>query len=143
MAERGGGVRMKVDKAPTRKALVKFVKDNTDTSGKYPQMVMTDERAGYKALRGGQSGYIHRTVNHSEYEWVRGIAHTNTVEGVFSLFKRSVVGAYHSVSAKHLPAYLDEFAFRFNRRTSKQLFEDTVRHLATADPMTFAKLTRE
>ena len=42
-----------------------------------------------------------------------GDVHTNTIEGAFSLFKRSIVGAFHKVSVKHLPAYLDEFEFCF------------------------------
>ena len=43
----------------------------------------------------------------------RGIADTHTNEGVWSLFKRSVVGTYHQLATKRLPAYLDEMAFRF------------------------------
>jgi hypothetical protein len=49
-------------------------------------------------------------------EWERDIVHTNTLEGVWSLFKRSIIGSYHQVSVKHLDRYLDEFEFRFNNR---------------------------
>ena len=42
--------------------------------------------------------------------------HSNTVEGVFSLIKRGVMGTFHSVSRKHLPNYLNEFEFRHNTR---------------------------
>ncbi len=42
--------------------------------------------------------------------------HSNTVEGVFSLLKRGVMGTFHSVSRKHLPNYLNEFEFRYNTR---------------------------
>ena len=55
-------------------------------------------------------------MNHSEGEYVRGTAHTNTVEGYFSLFKRGIVGAYHHVGEKHLHRYLAEFDFRYNAR---------------------------
>jgi transposase-like protein len=58
------------------------------------------------------------TVDHHQKEWVRGIAHTNTLENVWSLFKRSIIGSYHQVSVKHLDRYLDEFEFRFNTRAS-------------------------
>jgi hypothetical protein len=54
---------------------------------------------------------------------VRGIVHTNTLEGVWSLFKRSIIGSYHQVSVKHL--YLDEFEFRINNRENPYLFRDT------------------
>lgn len=84
-----------------------------------------------------------KNLNHSAKEWVRGQVHTNTIEGVFSLFKRAVIGQYHHVSRKHLDAYLDEFEFRFNRRNSTKLFEDTIKHLATANPLTFARLTAQ
>lgn len=133
---RGGQVRLKVDRRATGRVLRSFIKA---TTAKGPKTIYTDDHGGYKRIGGG--GVTHESVNHSASEWVRGQVHTNTIEGVFSLFKRSIVGAYHQVSAKHLPSYLDEFQFRFNRRNSAKLFEDTVRHLATADPLTFAKLT--
>ena len=49
-------------------------------------------------------------------EYVRGNTHTNTIEGFWSQFKRSVHGTFHCVSPKHLQAYLDEFSFRYNHR---------------------------
>jgi hypothetical protein len=42
--------------------------------------------------------------------------YSNTVEGVFSLIRRGVMGTFHSVSRKHLPNYLNEFQFRWNTR---------------------------
>ena len=70
-----------------------------------------------------------------------GNIHTNTVENAFSLLKRGISGTWHKVSAKHLPAYLDEMMFRFNRRDSDVLFLDTLRHMVTAPVLTFEKLT--
>ena len=58
----------------------------------------------------------HRTVNHAASEYVRGDAHTNTVEGYFSIFKRGIYGVYHHVSQEHLKRYLCEFNFRYNYR---------------------------
>ena len=55
-------------------------------------------------------------MNHSAKEYVRGDAHTNTVEGYFSIFKRGIYGVYHHVSAEHLKRYLGEFDFRYNHR---------------------------
>ena len=57
---------------------------------------------------------------------MRGQVHTNTVESAWSLFDRAVIGSYHKLSVKHLPAYLDEFAFRFNNRENPYLFRDTI-----------------
>ena len=55
-------------------------------------------------------------------EWVRGEVHTNTMEGVWSLLKRSIIGSYHQISVKHLDRYLDELEFRFNNRNNPYLF---------------------
>jgi hypothetical protein len=56
------------------------------------------------------------TVNHSAREYVRGDAHTNTVEGYFSILKRGITGTYHHVSQQHLKRYLAEFDFRYSNR---------------------------
>jgi len=65
----------------------------------------------------------------------------NTVELAFSLLKRGIPGAWHKISAKRLAAYLEEMTFRFNRRKNPDLFIDTLRHMITADPLTFERLT--
>jgi len=57
-----------------------------------------------------------------------------------SLFKRSIVGAYHQVSAKHLPAYLDEFEFRFDNRNNPYLFRDTLLRLIGSESLTYKDL---
>ena len=69
--------------------------------------------------------------------------HTNSVEGVWSLLKRSVVGTYHLFSTKHLPAYLDEIAFRFNNRENPWLFRDTVLRLIGEEPLRYRALVGE
>lgn len=75
----------------------------------------------------------HRRISHAQDEWVRGDIHTNTVESVWSLFGRGVIGAYHKLSRKHLQAYLDEFAFRFNNRENPYLFRDTLLRLLASE----------
>ena len=76
--------------------------------------VMSDE---WKAYKGLSSQYSHSVVKHGEGIYVVGNAHTNTIEGFWSLLKRGIVGIYHSVSVKHLDKYLDEFEYRYNSRT--------------------------
>jgi transposase-like protein len=111
-----------------------------DHVGEDVDVIVTDESAIYHfALDKGQKRK-HRTINHSK-EYVRGDVHTNTVESAFSLLKRGIVGTWHRVSKKHLAAYLDEMTFRFNRRKNHDLFLDTLRHMVTADPLTFERLT--
>ncbi len=85
----------------------------------------------------------HMIINHSAGIYVRGNAHTNTIESAFSLLKRRIVGNFHQVSIKHLQRYLDEFTYRFNRRNDDGAFIETVRRLAGFKPLPFAKLTSE
>jgi transposase-like protein len=76
--------------------------------------VYSDDYRIYRNL--DKVGISHTTVNHSKLEYVRGIAHTNTIEGFWSQLKRSVDGTYHAVSPKYLQSYVDEFVFRYNYR---------------------------
>ena len=86
--------------------------------------IYTDELRSYNSLK--REGYGHQTVNHSEEVWVSGDAHTNTMEGFWSLTKRGIGGVYHSVSAKHLQGYLNEYAWRYNRRDDGQAQFETL-----------------
>lgn len=106
------------------------------------EVVVTDELPAYpRAMKGRR----HETVNHSDKEYVRlgTDIHTNTIESAFSLLKRGLIGTWHKMSAKHLSAYLAEMEFRFNRRQSDTLFQDTLRHMVNAPVLTFEKLTNK
>lgn len=76
----------------------------------------TDEYKGYNGI--GKAGYNHDTVNHGEKEYVNGDTHTNNIEGFWSQLKRSINGTYHFVSPKYLQQYVNEFAYRYNRRNA-------------------------
>ncbi|HCK85361.1 MAG TPA: IS1595 family transposase [Hyphomonadaceae bacterium] len=76
--------------------------------------LMTDTAGGY--LRIGEEFASHEMVDHGKEEYVRGDAHTNTVEGYFATLKRGLTGVYHSVSEAHLHRYLAEFDFRHSNR---------------------------
>ncbi len=76
---------------------------------------MTDEAPVHRKI--GAEFASHNTVNHSIGEYVRGDAHSNTVEGYFSILKRGLTGTYQHAPAKHLKRYLGEFDFRYNYRT--------------------------
>jgi transposase-like protein len=82
-------------------------------------IIYTDEWPAYKGLD-KMNGYQHRRVNHSQGVYVMGDAHTNTIEGFWSLVKRGIGGVYHSVSKKYLQTYLNEYSFRYNRRNNGQ-----------------------
>jgi hypothetical protein len=59
---------------------------------------------------------------------------------VWSLFRRSVAGSYHHLSPKHLPAYLDETAFRYKNRENAYRFRDTLVRLIEAEAMPYSEL---
>ena len=78
-------------------------------------LLVTDDAGQYRHMH---RDFAHEVVNHGIGEYVRGEAHTNTVEGYFSILKRGVIGTYHHVSQQHLKRYLAEFDFRYNERSA-------------------------
>ncbi|WP_295635781.1 IS1595 family transposase [Novosphingobium sp.] len=86
-------------------------------------LLCTDDAGQYRHM--GRD-FRHEVVNHGADEYVRGLFHTNTVEGYFSILKRGIVGVYHHVSEKHLQRYLCEFDFRYSNR-EKLGVNDTMR----------------
>jgi len=133
--QRNGEIRLQVIDERTREVLHEFIKkhiaDNTEA-------IYTNDWPAYKGI--ADEDIRHETVNHSENEWVRGDVHTNYVENIWSLLKRSLVGSYHKVSKKHLNAYLDELEWRFNNRDNPYLFRDTLLKLIKSGNMTYGEL---
>jgi hypothetical protein len=84
----------------------------------------------------------HKTVNHSKRIYAQGDLYTNSAESAFSLLKRGIVGTWHKVSAKHLPAYLDEMTWRFNNRKKPFLFRDTMLKLIQSENFEYKELTQ-
>lgn len=127
MAERGGDLITRVVPDIKRTSLEKHIIRNVDRSA----TVSTDELNSYKRL--SMYGYKHASVNHAHDEFVRGDVHTNTIEGFWSILKRSIKGTHVHVSARHLPKYLGEFEFRWNlRHDPAAMFPYLLRRLATS-----------
>lgn len=108
--ERDGSIKAKHVKSSGARVLLPEIEQNI-TKG---TNIYSDEYGVYRTLK--KRGYSHTTVNHSTLEYVRGIAHTNTIEGFWSQLKRSIDGSYHAVSPKYLQSYVNEFVFRYNHR---------------------------
>jgi transposase-like protein len=110
LVERGGSVRSHhvptVNAKTLRPILAKQVRQDT--------AIMSDDSVHANKL--GEGFKSHETVRHGIGEYVRGDAHTNTIEGYFSILKRGINGVYHHVSEQHLKRYLAEFDFRYNER---------------------------
>ena len=110
LVERGGAVRShhvaRVNAKTLRPILFSHAAPDSN--------LMTDE--GAPGMMPGREFGNHEAVNHGAGEYVRGDAHTNTVENYFSLLKRGINGCYFHVSQKHLHRYLAEFDFRYSNR---------------------------
>jgi transposase-like protein len=113
MVQRGGDVRFQMLDRITISNLEKTIAANASISAR----LITDEYPAYTPIGRHFIGG-HEAVSHRRGEYVRlgTDVHSNTIEGVFSLLKRGVMGTFHSVSKKHLPNYLNEFEFRHNTR---------------------------
>jgi transposase-like protein len=118
-----------------RETLHGFIRENVAGD---VEAIYTDEWEAYKGIADGDTD--HETVNHSEGEYVRGDVHVNSMENIWSLLKRSIIGSYHQVSAKHLDAYLDELEFRFNNRENPFMFRDAMLKLLLAETLPYARL---
>ena len=109
LIERKGKIKAFKVENVKRETLHKKVIDNVV----FGSTIMTDEFKSYRKL---DMIYKHDFIAHSEFQYVRGECHTNTIEGFFSLLKRSILGIYHFVSPKHIERYLIENAFRYNTK---------------------------
>ncbi len=112
LVERQGKVRSQHIASVTAATLRPILVEQIDAATN----LMTDDAGQYRHMH--KDFPKHERINHGIGEYVRGDAHTNTVEVYFSVFKRGIVGTYHHVSQQHLKRYLCEFDFRYNERSS-------------------------
>ena len=70
-----------------------------------------------------------------------GDVHTNSIEGVWSLLKRSIMGAFHKVSVKHLSRYLEELEWRYNNRDNEFMFRDLLERILDSEALRYQALT--
>jgi transposase-like protein len=136
--ERGGELRVRVIPNARRPHVHGFLKDTVADNA---EAIYSDALRSYRGI--GDADTKHEWVDHSAGEWARGDVHTNGIESAWSLFDRAIIGAYHQLSRKHLPAYLDEFVFRFNNRENPYLFRDTLLKVIGADMLPYKKLTAD
>ena len=122
LVERGGSVRTFPARADGT-SVNAIVRQNIARESR----LHTDESRLYIGI--GKEFAAHEAVTHSHGEYVRGDVHTNSVESVFSIFKRGMRGVYQHCKEKHLHRYLAEFDFRYNYRASLG-YNDTDRTIA-------------
>jgi transposase-like protein/predicted RNA-binding Zn-ribbon protein involved in translation (DUF1610 family) len=111
MLERDGKLRTGPVPDATQFTLEPIILENVT----WGSTISSDGHSAYKQL---SATYVHGVVDHSAEEYVRGIHHTNSIEGHWSHFKRAIAGTHIHVSAKHLWKYAAEFNYRRNFRAS-------------------------
>ena len=111
MLVRGGQVKATVIPHRRQNITEKIVREVVEPGTE----VHTDEFQGYYNLK---DGYVHKVINHLE-GYVKENVHTNGIENFWSLLKRGLNGTYVSVEPFHLFRYVDEQAFRYNNRATK------------------------
>lgn len=101
--------------------------------------IYTDGSPSYDRLKSQE--FVHETVTHLQ-EYVRGQVHTNGIENFWSLLKRSLNGTYVAVEPFHLSRYVDEQAFRYNNRSTKNNpLDDTDRFMLAVSQIAGKRLT--
>ncbi len=134
--QRGGKLRVQRIPNIRRKTLHDFIQRTVKDEA---EAIYTDELKSYIGVEDHDTR--HETVNHSEEEWVIGDVHTNSIEGVWSLFKRSIIGTFHKMSVKHMDRYLEELEWRHNNRDNPHIFMDTLKRIMNTDPLEYKRLT--
>lgn len=128
LVERKGRVRSFAIGKVNKKNIHPILRDSIDLKSH----LMTDEGNSYKQ----DLGFIsHESVAHGKGEYARVlvdekggkriVAHTNTIEGVFSIFKRGMIGTYQHCGEQHLQRYLNEFDFRYSNRAKLGVDDET------------------
>ena len=121
-----GRLRLKAVPDASATSLAGFLSQNLAK----PASVVTDGWPAYAGL--GAAGYTHEPVNLSR-SWGDAALRLPAIHLVFGLAKRWLLGTHHgAVSGKHLQAYLDEYVFRFNRRTARSISHRFARLLEQA-----------
>lgn len=133
-----GRARMRCVPDASSRSLVPFVRDVVERGA----TIRTDGWRGYLQLP--QHGFEHVRLRLAQIQEAPSAVMPG-VHRVASLLKRWLLGTLHgAVRAEHLPAYLDEFTFRFNRRTSRSrglLFYRLLEHSVAIETRTYTQLT--
>lgn len=109
--ERKGEVVARVLPVASQPELQNFIREVVSPKA---ELLATDAHPAYATLEGYPQ---HQVVNHNKGEYRRGDAHTNSIESVWALLKRQIIGIHHWVSPKHLNKYVQEMTWRLNRRS--------------------------
>ena len=136
-----GRIRMRRIPDASAKSLHPFVTESIEPGS----VVHTDGWPGYAGL--GKKGYVHEAMPKGRLD-VPGAEEDllPRVQRVVSLVKRWLMGTHHgAIHSEQLDYYLDEFTFRFNRRTSRyrgKLFYRLAQQAVQVEPAPWAQLVK-
>ncbi len=135
-----GRVRFRIISEASGEELLPFIEDNIEPGS----TIVTDGWSGYSSLSQSKNyKHITKVISGSGQEAHELLPHVHMVD---SLVKRWINGTHQgNVSPKHLPYYLDEFAFRFNRKLSTyrgKLFYRLIQQAVSISPMSFNELVK-
>ncbi len=128
MRQRGGKTMAQPVPGTDRQTLVPMIARAVDPGS----VLCTDDHGAYRDF--DPATYYHDSVRHSAGEYVKGFVHTNGMESVWSVLKRSLYGTYHHVSGKHLHRYVNEATFRLNDGNCEVDTLDRMRAVVTGMP---------
>lgn len=136
-AHSAGSLRLSVVPDASQAELGPFVRGVIDAR---EATVLTDGWKGYGDL--ATQGAKHRAVVQGDP--ARAAKILPWIHKVFSNLKTWLRGTFHGVSPKHLPRYLKEFTYRFDRRAREtELFHFVLRRAVRGEPLPYARLTAE
>jgi transposase-like protein len=136
MAERGGRIHLQAIQDRSAKSIGPAIKSNVDSDSKY----VTDGLSTYEFVLPKDR---HTRRDHSEELKHKDWTSTQTVENAFSLFKRGIIGNYHQLSPWHLPRYMREFCWRYNRRGLQPwIFGMTLNNMVCRKPLPYKELVK-
>jgi len=128
IVERGDKVVLKVIEKLTSRNLLAMLKRFVNTKD---TLVVTDEFRSYRSF---DDIVQHYTIYHKKKQYVKGLMHTNTIEGFWSIVKNSIKGNYIAISKKYLPLYLVQSQYIYNHRHYKgNLFEKFLKQALKVD----------
>ena len=139
MRQRGGKTIAKPVPSTDRTVLVPEIERTAEPGS----VLCTDDHGAYRELDSAK--YYHDSVKHSAGEYVKGFVHTNGMESVWAVLKRSLTGTYHHVSFKHLHRYVNEVTFRLNEGNVNNHLMDRVTalcQLSLGTRLPYAVLTK-
>jgi transposase-like protein len=127
-----GRIRLHVLEDMSGESLVPFVREAVEPG----TMVHTDGWSGYEGL--AKAGYRHRVRQMKDAkDPSKVLRHAHRA---ISNLKAWLLGTHHGVSPKHLQPYLDEFAFRFNRRRTPMAAFQTLLGIGSRVPTVTYKM---